>query len=182
MGEILLAQILWGEVAPRVNYLYGSKIHYHLQEVYFENTTFASGKVIKTWRSRTNYQKERRAPELPPLQAGQRYRLEQQLTGSPQGATYLQLQFYNRQGEEIGREILRGEEGTFLYPQETFTYTLKLVSAGCDSVTFQAINLYGPASPRLKENAFLDPDVSPDTDYQKILEFVQPLLEDQGVL
>lgn len=182
MTEVVLAAIGWGDVAPRINYLYGSHISYKEQGVYFENVTFASGKPIKTWRSRTNYQDARKSPELPPLQGGKSYRLVQKISVEPQGAVYLQLQFFNRQGEEIGRAILRGKEETFLCPPTTFTYQLQLISAGCHNLFFQQLTLYGPPSPGFSEAPFRVPEVTPDPSYQKILAFVEPVLEDRGVL
>lgn len=143
MAEQLLQVMKWKEVRSDTTYLYGSTIFPGSKSLFFENLSFASGKPIQSWRSRTNYQGNRVSPDLPLLCAGQKYRLKGVLTAHPEGATYFQVRFFNRQQEEIKTVIIKGTEGTFTYPKDAFTYSITLVSGGCSSLRFSHVALYG---------------------------------------
>lgn len=173
----LLTTIYWGDVTAEQTYLYGSVIDYYDHIVVFENLTFASGKPIKTWFSRTHYQVSRQSPDLPLLYAGQSYRLEPVMTVTPSARTYFQVTFYNRQKEEIGFAILREGQWDFTYPQDAFTYSITLFNAGCDSLTFSHLSLYAERAvkprfdlPKTNARQPSQPDVSGD------LAFVTSLL------
>lgn len=140
MKKQLGQDIYWGETT-REDYLYGSVIRRANQAIYFENVRFPSGKVIKKWTSRTNYQADRSVPFLPLLIPGVVYSLSPVMQVEPAGRVYLQLEFFNRQLESIGLVILKDGEHDFRYPQEAFTYTISLMSAGCRSLAFSHIAL-----------------------------------------
>ncbi|AWL26656.1 accessory Sec system protein Asp3 [Streptococcus suis] len=138
----LIQKIYWGDTANGGNYLYGSVIDHFDKKVQFENLRFASGKPIKRWHSRTNYQGDRQSPNLPLLRPGYRYRIEHNYSVEPEGRAYIELQYFNRQGEVVGLDILKNGEQEFVYPADAFTYNMALVSAGCQRVYFSDIALY----------------------------------------
>ncbi|HFI2661746.1 TPA: accessory Sec system protein Asp3 [Streptococcus suis] len=155
MVEALVQKLLWTGVTPGVNYLYGSMIQIQKDSIFFENLHFSPGKPIKTWRSRTNYQANRSCPELPLLYPGVTYRLEQKVTITPEQTAYFQIQYFNRQNEEIQRDILRNGQEEFTFPKDAFTYRISLMSAGCRQVEFFHIAIYGPensAKPLVERN------------------------------
>lgn len=137
-----LERIYWGDVTNSTTYLYGSKISYFGKSFIFENKTVASGKVLKTWFSRTHYQANRKSPELPILYRGKTYRLDAVMTTQPSQRVYFQITYFNRQNEEVGFTILRGDQQTFTFPDNAFTYTISLLNAGCQNLTFSYFDLY----------------------------------------
>lgn len=141
MTKQLLHSIYWGELGYQT-YLYGSSMTEQEGCVVFENYHFPTGKPIKRWLSQLNFQAERRSPSLPLLQPGKTYRLHLHARIEPQGAAYLQLVYFNRQGEEIGEDMLREEDEGFTYPLDAFSYTLTLIGAGCERLVFERIDLY----------------------------------------
>ncbi|HFU4202711.1 TPA: accessory Sec system protein Asp3 [Streptococcus suis] len=140
MTEYYLQKIRWNDGGSF--YLYGSSIQYNGDDVIFENLRFASGKKIKSWVSRTNFQGNRQSPCLPLLVPGCEYRLEKNFSVEPDGSVYLQLEFRNRQEEVVGLTILKDDDDTFTYPKDAFTYSLTLFSAGCQRVHFSSIVIY----------------------------------------
>lgn len=155
MQAYLIQDIFWGDGSNGRAYLYGSVIDYKKDGIEFENLRFPSGKPIHVWYSRTNYQERRQSPSLPLLRPGSHYVIQQDFTVEPAGGAYLQLTYFNRQGEEIGLSILRESEQEFTYPKEAFTYTLTLVSAGCERVRFSRIRLYAK---EISKIVFLSPE------------------------
>lgn len=148
MSEYFVQKIYWGDTANGGDYLYGSEIQHFDNGVRFSNQRFASGKPIKKWESRTNYQGNRRSPVLPLLRPGAFYRLKQRFRVEPAGRAYIQLRFLNRRGEEVGLVILKNGEEEFTCPVDSFTYTITLCSAGCHSVDFYYLSLYSMEKPR----------------------------------
>ncbi|HFI0083144.1 TPA: accessory Sec system protein Asp3 [Streptococcus suis] len=143
MEKKLIDRIYWGDVASHSNYLYGSSIRFVDRSVYFENPYFAAGKAIKTWQSKTNYQAHRVSPSLPILVPGESYTVLKEFSSVPEGTCYLQLRYFNRQGEQIGTEILRDEDDCFVFPEQAYSYSISLMGAGCDHLVFHSLSLYG---------------------------------------
>ena len=120
----------------------------------FYNLRFASGKPIVTFKSRTNYQGDRHSPDLPILTQGKRYQLEFLIDSVPELSFFLQLDFFNRQTEQIESIVLRKSGESFIFPRDTFTYTLTLMSAGCQSVAYHKIMMYEINEEEEKESEF----------------------------
>ncbi|HEM6221014.1 TPA: accessory Sec system protein Asp3 [Streptococcus suis] len=148
MSEYFVQNIYWGDTANGGDYLYGSVIQHLDKGVRFSNLRFASGKPIKKWESRTNYQGNRRSPVLPLLRPGHSYRLKQHFQVEPAGRAYIQIRFLNRRGVEVGLTILKNGEEEFTCPADYFTYTLTLYSAGCHTVEFYKLSLYSLDKPQ----------------------------------
>lgn len=142
MTRTLLATIKWDRVTTGNTYLYGSTVKFLEDSVYFENLLIASGKPISRWQSRTNYQGDRRSPALPILKPGATYVLETNLESVPAERIYVRLDFVNRLGETIDFIVLRKFSQEFTFPKEAFSYTITLMSGGCESVHFYDLKLY----------------------------------------
>lgn len=178
MDEYLVQHIYWGDTSSDSDYLYGSVIHHYDRVVHFENLRFASGKTIKKWVSHTNYQHSRCTPALPILRPGRRYRLAQKFQAEPLGRAYLQLEFFNRQGEAIDLLILKKGEEEFTYPLEAFSYTVSLLSAGCQTVTFSHLSLYCQEKTRTIHLADEKRGYYSYGNYPKDIELVKHLIRD----
>ena len=154
MIKQLIAEIYWNEIRKNENYLYGYQITFQEDLVNFYNLRFASGKPIITFKSRTNYQGDRHSPDLPILTQGKRYQLEFLIDSVPELSFFLQLDFFNRQAEQIESIVLRKSGESFIFPRDTFTYTLTLMSAGCQSVAYHKIMMYEINEEEEKESEF----------------------------
>ena len=154
MIKQLIAEIYWNEIRKNENYLYGSQIKFQEDLVNFYNLRFASGKPIITFKSRTNYQGDRHSPDLPILTQGKRYQLEFLIYSVPELSFFFQLDFFNRQAEQIESIVLRKSGESFIFPRDTFTYTLTLMSAGCQSVAYHKIMMYEINEEEEKESEF----------------------------
>lgn len=180
----LLASVKWGELSRTTDYVYGSSIRRQGKDILFENQHFASGRTIKKWLSKTNFQAHRMTPSLPLLKAGTTYRLEKNYRTQPKDASYLLIEYYNRRDEIIGKEILKHQDWTFTLPDETYWYSMSLIGAGCHQLHFQSILIYGEDKERslVLEGASSQP--YKEGEFPSELWLVQPLIEtadDEGV-
>ena len=177
MTKQLISEIYWNEIRKGENYLYGSQIKFQEDLVNFYNPQLASGKPIVTFKSRTKYQGDRHSPDLPILIQGNRYLLEYQIDAVPANSFFLQLDFFNRQAEQIESIVLRNSGESFIFPKDTFTYTLTLMSAGCQSVTYQKFMIYDINDEEKKnhivENRYLRELLPKDLDLVKnLIEYI----------
>lgn len=138
----LLAHIKWMELHNKEVYLYGTTLEKKNNAVVFYNPRMASGKPVLEFLSRTNYQGFRRSPVLPVLVPEKKYLLVARVKTVPEKRFYIQIDFYNRQGEKFDFVILRDNVSKFICPTNTFTYTVTLYSAGCQEVHFTELQLY----------------------------------------
>lgn len=76
MTKELLVSLDWREISNGTNYMYGTKINFQDGKVLMDNPQIAPGKPLRTFVSRTNYQGNRRSPELPLLIPKRAYYLE----------------------------------------------------------------------------------------------------------
>lgn len=142
MTDELIKRLRWQEVHNGAVYLYGSRISFSDEAAIFKNPRLASGKPILQLVSRTNYQGNRYEPELPVLIPNHTYRLDSQIETIPEQRFLIQVDFLNRQGELIAFEVLRNGQGEFTCPADGFSYTITVISAGCESLTFKEMSLY----------------------------------------
>lgn len=142
MTDKLIKEIKWREVHSTVVYLYGSLLQFKEDCVIFTNPRMASGKPIARFVSRTNYQGNRYSPDLPVLVPNRDYIVKSQVNSEPSNRLLLQIDFMNRQGEKIGFEVFRECQGRFTCPEDTFSYQLIFLSAGCRQVVFKNLSIY----------------------------------------
>ncbi|MBF0778470.1 accessory Sec system protein Asp3 [Streptococcus cuniculi] len=177
MTKHLLTTIRWREVYSGSAYLYGSLVDFSEDNVTFYNPRLASGKPIVRFTSRTNYQGERRSPNLPLLIAHHRYRLERQIVSEPADRVFIQIDYYNRQNEKISFEILRKGKEVFTCPAGVAFYTITVLSAGCQRVHFEEMRLYHEGE--LKEVAVARPLAKRYTENQlpEELNLIKPFIQ-----
>ena len=141
LNDQMLYLIYWDNYAQNT-YLYGSTFRTREDgSVYFENERMPSGFPIKTWSSRTNYQRDRFEPQLPLLVEEERYRVKVCMKADPEGSVLLRVEFFNRQNERISYQFLEGEDCTFEVPKGTWYYRLELVQSGSRRLVFYGILL-----------------------------------------
>lgn len=141
MRKSLSALIFWGQLRPE-SFLYGTKLKYRAKDwIEFENEWVPAGKSLHSWYSKTIYQKLREAPQLPILKAGKAYYLKAHLKAVPEGSLYFKILYYNRFEKLIGDEVIRSSKESFTPPEEMYAYNIELINAGCQSFTFNAIEI-----------------------------------------
>ncbi|MDY4001712.1 MAG: accessory Sec system protein Asp3 [Streptococcus orisratti] len=142
MQKELLVTIDWKDVVKQNTYLYGTKLTLLSDAVIMSNPLFVSGKAVKIFRSKTNYQANRVSPELPILMHDQDYFLELNLATVPAERYFIQVEFFNRQEESIGIVVLRPNNQSFKYPKLAYSYTISIMTAGCHELTFSSLSIY----------------------------------------
>lgn len=142
MSKELIHRITWNQVYNGDAYLYGTSLVFTDRGVSFENDVMASGKVICRFYSATNYQGKRSSPALPLLVPGHRYRIEIAIETKPEGRFFLEFAYFNRQGEQIGFEVLRTYQDYIHYPIDAFTYLVTIRSAGASQLLFEGFSIY----------------------------------------
>ena len=133
--------IYWDNHAANT-YLYGSNVVFHNEdEVFYDNELMPAGDVIRTWYSNVNYQALRLSAQCPMLIEKREYRLRQNITTIPEETTFIRINFFNRYNEVIDSQIIREKEGTFIVPNEMYSYTIELLNAGCQNFTFNSLEI-----------------------------------------
>lgn len=172
----LLAEIRWKDVWSGAVYLYGNQLAFTDKGVHLFFPLIPSGKPLLKLVSRTNYQGNRRSPDLPLLMPGQHYTLESGITVYGKGNFYLQIEFFNRQNEKIGFEIVRQSPQTFTCPEETFTYELSVMTSGCQEFLFEQLCLYQEKEEEPMRFGFPHSHTYLGTSLPQDLEFVRGLI------
>ncbi len=142
MNKYLIHRVTWDQVYTGDSYLYGTSLEFTEDGAQFENLRMASGKLICRFYSSTHYQGKRTSPVLPLLVPGQTYWIEIDIEAQPEGRFFLEFAYLNRQGEQIGFEVLRQDQGEITYPEEAFTYVVTLKSAGAKRLLVKGISIY----------------------------------------
>lgn len=142
MSKSLMHRVTWNQVYNGDAYLYGTSLMFTDDGALFENLRMSSGKLICRFHSLTNYQGKRSSPTLPLLIPGKSYWIEIDIEAVPEGRFFLEFAYFNRQGEQIGFEVLRKDQGEIHYPEDAFTYFVTLKSAGASRLLFKGISLY----------------------------------------
>ncbi|KXT77131.1 Accessory secretory protein Asp3 [Streptococcus sp. DD10] len=134
-------RILWGQ-ATDLTFLYGSVVRYLANDhIQFQNDLIPSAQIIKEWKSATSYQAERTTPALPLLRVGQAYHLKISLSTSPVKSVLVEVAFKNRFDEVIDRIATINDSLEFTYPEEAYTYSISLMSAGVTEMDFHSLLL-----------------------------------------
>ncbi len=124
------------------SYLYGSRVTYQRDgSVSFVNELMPSGRAIREWTSRMNYQHGRLEPQLPILVVNQTYRLRVFAKCEPEGTVLTRIEYLDRRGDSLGSQLFTEKEATFELPEGTYNYTLQLVQAGAREVLFHHMEI-----------------------------------------
>ncbi len=123
-------------------YTSGSSIRFDWDgSVVFENEGMPPGFPVKEWYSETDYQTQRREPELPILQEKESYHIFADKQDFPEGGSFLRLNFYDQKGDLLEFRMIPENEGTFVYPEGAFRYSMQLVQGGASRIFFRRIEL-----------------------------------------
>ena len=132
--------ITWGEVAG--TFMYGSKVICHEDKhISLYNPLVPSGEILKIWFSSVNYQGFRTQPSLPLLKRKQEYRLCMDFECHPTNGVYTKISFFDRYGDVIEEKIEKNKVFDFIYPDDTYTYQVSLLSAGFESLDFYSLSI-----------------------------------------
>ena len=126
-GPISSADCLWGSVIERLAE----------DQIRFMNPLMPSGQVLKTWKSLTSYGEDRMAPSLPLLQRGQTYVVEVQMTSRPAHTVMLEVVCQDRFGKIVDRQVSTEGQVKLVYPEQAYSYQVRLLSAGMQEFTFR---------------------------------------------
>lgn len=136
-----VATVAWGDPNSRAS-LYGTTLKTDASgEVHLANRLMPSGTILQEWYSFTSYQAVRSAPALPLLHQGKTYRIEPTLTASPAESVNFDVQYFDRFGSLLRTEVLYPPEYSFAYPRQCHHYTIRLLNAGCDELSFTSFSL-----------------------------------------
>jgi accessory secretory protein Asp3 len=141
MNDKEIATFYWGNNNVQT-FLYGTDLtRESLKQVHFVNDMMPAGTAIHEWYSYTNYQVNRDMPVLPFLYDGKKYRIEPDIQTKPEDRFLLELLVYDRSEQLMERIVLYPPSYSFVYPQDSFYYTIRLTNAGCDELTFNNFKL-----------------------------------------
>lgn len=133
--------LYWGPISS-ADYLWGSVIERLAEDqIQFMNPLMPSGQVLKTWKSLTSYGEDRMAPSLPLLQRGQTYVVEVQMTSWPAHTVMLEVVCQDRFGKIVDRQVSAEGQVKFVYPEQAYSYQVRLLSAGMQEFTFHHITI-----------------------------------------
>ena len=129
--------LYWGPISS-ADYLWGSVIERLAEDqIRFMNPLMTSGQVLKTWKSLTSYGEDRMAPSLPLLQRGQTYVVEVQMTSCPAHTVMLEVVCQDRFGKIVDRQVSTEGQVKLVYPEQAYSYQVRLLSAGMQEFTFR---------------------------------------------
>ena len=126
-GSTSSADYLWGSVIQRLA----------VDQIRFTNPLMPSGQVLKSWKSLTSYGEDRMAPSLPLLQRGRTYVVEVQMTSRPAHTVMLEVVCQDRFGKIVDRQFSTEGQVKFVYPEQAYSYQVRLLSAGMQEFTFR---------------------------------------------
>jgi accessory secretory protein Asp3 len=131
-------RILWNNYFYEA-YLYGTVIDFiKKDEIHFRNELMPPGTVIKTWKSRTNFQADKTEPTLPLIDGEVSYRFYLDCDMDVDGGLQLRLTFYDRNGQVVGQETMREREKVIRCPIQTYSYDVSLIGSGAHEFCFHS--------------------------------------------
>lgn len=133
--------IYWNEYASDT-YLYGSKILQRgKNDVIFENRLMPPGTIIKTWYSKTNFQRQHIEPSLPMIDGETEYEITSNIDYPQGGTCMLRLEFYDKYEEKAGTIVVKERTMRFHCPLKTYSYRLHLMNAGTSMLHFHYVRI-----------------------------------------
>lgn len=141
MTDREIAAVRWGSLNSLAS-LYGSALTLKDSgEVRLVNHLMPSGTTIQEWYSFTDFQSVRETPALPLLHHGKKYRLDQAIEASPPDSVIFDVRYFDRFNALVCADVLYPPSYSFEYPEECHHYTIRLLNAGCDELTFTSFTL-----------------------------------------
>lgn len=134
--------VFWTEKASSL-FLSGSTIQIlPNHRVVFKNERMAPSCVIHEWRSNYNFQGSRRAAVLPNLSVGKTYTFQLNASVLPEKTLHIKVNFFNQFNEVIDYVISTHDRFSVTVPENTYTYGIQLINAGCHTVDFSSITIH----------------------------------------
>lgn len=123
------------------SFLFGSEINLIAPDfVKYENKLLPPGTDLRIWKSKIDFQTNKRGNSLPVLTPEKEYWLKLNVKLKENESVYIKVEFYNRFNEFLEFKIIYGE-GSFIYPKEAAYYNIILINNGVSSFVFQNIIL-----------------------------------------
>lgn len=110
-------------------------------EIDLVNHLMPSGTTIQEWYSFTEYQSVRDTPALPLLHHGKKYRIDPAIESNPPDTVIFDVRYFDRFNVLVGTDVLYPPLYLFEYTTEYHHYTVRLLNAGCDRVSFKSFTL-----------------------------------------
>ena len=105
MQEAKQFEVKW-RLVNLTTFMYGTKLHFNNDDIYFENPLMPSGTVIHNWYMLTNFTEDRVSPKLPILK-GHRYLFKFNFQVEPEGAVYFKIKFYRKTKNNLNTKLLK---------------------------------------------------------------------------
>ncbi|MDO4633733.1 MAG: accessory Sec system protein Asp3 [Eubacteriales bacterium] len=141
MQDHILYTIRWDGRNARP-YLYGSTLKYMEDgSVIFENELLPPGAVVNEWTSFTDFQRDRREPQLPILKEKQSYRIQMHCWVYPEKTLLWKIDFFDAREEKLDFKIFDTFRGEFTVPEHTYFYKISLIQAGSQKLRFYWFDL-----------------------------------------
>ncbi|MGX0403084.1 accessory Sec system protein Asp3 [Staphylococcus epidermidis] len=120
-------------------FMYGTKLRFNQDNIYFENPLMPSGTIIHNWYMLTDIAEDRVSPKLPILKKGHQYQFQFNFEVEPEGAAYFKMKFYRKNKEILSHQIIKNKKENIVYPREAYSYELELINAGMNHLSFHNI-------------------------------------------
>ncbi len=141
MTDSLIYIIKW-DLRNAQPYLHGTILTQKQDgSILFENELLPPGSVINEWTTHTDFQRDRREPQLPVLLENHTYRVTVHGRNHPENTLMWKVDFYDVQDRKLGFQVFDTKSGSFSVPKHTYSSTIQLIQAGAKSVRFYALEL-----------------------------------------
>lgn len=140
MQEVKKFEVKW-RLINQSTFMYGTKLLFDNDDVYFENPLMPSGTVIHNWYMLTNFNEHRVSPKLPILKKGHRYLFKFNFQVDPEGSIYYKLKFYLKNGDQFDYQLIKTKEAEVTYPKKAHSYQLEMINAGMNHIKFHKITI-----------------------------------------
>jgi accessory secretory protein Asp3 len=136
-----IATVHWGSPNSAAS-LYGTALTVKAGgEIKLVNHLMPSGTTIQEWYSFTDYTSVRETPALPLLHHGNKYRVDPEIESNPPNSVIFEVRYFDRFNDLVGADVLYPPSYLFEFPRDCHHYTIRLVNAGCDEVSFTSFRL-----------------------------------------
>ena len=106
MQEAKQFEVKW-RLVNLTTFMYGTKLHFNNDDIYFENPLMPSGTVIHNWYMLTNFTEDRVSPKLPILKKDIVTYLNLIFKSSLEGAVYFKIKFYRKTKNNLNTKLLK---------------------------------------------------------------------------
>lgn len=87
-------------------FMYGTKLRFNQDNIYFENPLMPSGTIIHSWYMLTDFAEDRKL-KATYFKKGRQYQFQFNFEVEPEGAAYFKMKFYRKNKEILSHQILK---------------------------------------------------------------------------